>query len=43
MTAYVIREDKGLEEGYTKKEVNDLVETLVDAEETSTTYTYSGA
>jgi hypothetical protein len=43
MTAYVIREDKGLEEAYTKKEVNDLVETLVDAEETSTTYDYTGA
>lgn len=43
MATYVLRDDKGLEEAYTKKEVNDLVETLVDAEETSTTYTYSGA
>ena len=43
MVTYVIRDDKGLEEGYTKKEVNDLVETLVDAEETNTSYTYSGA
>lgn len=43
MSTYVIRDDKGLEEAYTKEEVNDLVETLVDAEETSATYNYTGA
>ena len=43
MATYVIRDDKGLEEAYTKEEVNDLVETLVDAEETNTSYNYTGA
>lgn len=43
MSTYVIRDDKGLEEAYTKEEVDDLIETMVDAEETSTTYNYTGA
>lgn len=43
MSTYVIRDDKGLEEAYTKEEVNDLIETMVDSEENSTTYNYTGA
>ena len=43
MSTYVIRDDKGLEEAYTKEEVNDLVETKLDCEDTNESYNYTGA
>lgn len=42
MATYVIRDDKGLEEAYTKEEVDDLIETKLDYEN-SETFTYNGA
>lgn len=42
MATYVIRDDKGLEEAYTKEEVDDLIETKLDCEN-SETFTYNGA
>ena len=42
MSTYVIRDDKGLEEAYTKEEVDDLVETKLDYEN-SEEFTYNGA
>lgn len=43
MSTYVIRDDKGLEEAYTKEEVDDLIDTKLDCENTAESFTYNGA
>lgn len=45
MATYVIRDDKGLEEAYTKEEVDTLMKSAgnLDCEATSQTYNYTGA
>lgn len=42
MATYVIRDDKGLEEAYTKEEVDEQLDTKLDYEN-SETFTYNGA